>query len=120
MKKILLLLLLLAGCTSRTKEKGPTIAYFSKNEIDITTVQMQKVNSTSISYIGYEQQVLVIVFVEDYDRCYVYNDVPADIYHNLLDSESIGSYFNSNIKGKYKSNRIDGVEVVNGHIKYIW
>ena len=37
---------------------------------------------------------------------YVYNDVPAEVYEELLDASSAGSYFANNIKNVYDYSRI--------------
>lgn len=37
---------------------------------------------------------------------YVYYDVPAVEFARLLNAESIGKYFNANIKGKYITDKL--------------
>ena len=34
-------------------------------------------------------------------RLYAYYDVPDDVFHDLLNADSLGSYFNSFIKGAF-------------------
>jgi len=61
-----------------------------------------KVESSSISEIGYDekQQVLEVKFTRG--AVYKYLDVPEHEVFNLIFAESIGSYFSKNIAKKYK------------------
>lgn len=36
-----------------------------------------------------------------------YKDVPKDVYQSLIDSDSVGTYFNFNIRNNYKTQSID-------------
>lgn len=47
---------------------------------------------------------LTVVFVGG--GMYIYYDVPATEFARLLNAESIGKYFASNIKGKYFTDRL--------------
>lgn len=123
MKKLLTILFVicaLSGCSKSITKDNPTVAHFPNKNIDVTDIELFEVDSSAVSYLGYKDGVLVIVYTTSYDRCYVYYDVPSEIYNEFIKSESIGKYLNSNIKGKYISNRIDGVQVKNGYISYIW
>jgi len=60
------------------------------------------VQSTNISSIAYddEQKILGVIFKNGNE--YHYFDVPIDIYRELVNARSIGSYFNKNIRYSYK------------------
>ena len=64
---------------------------------------MQQVDSSNIHSIGYDEdtQTLHIRFKTG-SKTYVYEDVPSTEYNSLLESDSIGSYFHTNIKNNYK------------------
>ena len=59
-------------------------------------------NSTSLRYADYDEaeKVLTVCFASGKE--YMYEDVPKDIYQNLIDANSAGKYFQSVIKPKYK------------------
>lgn len=59
--------------------------------------------STCFSRVGYDSrnQVLIVVF-RDSGAEYHYFDVPEDVWESFYDSESLGRYFNANIKGYYE------------------
>lgn len=40
------------------------------------------------------------------DALWIYKDVPSDIFVGFFDSESLGSYFSSAVKGKFEEDRI--------------
>ncbi len=86
---------------------------------DVTKVNMKEVDSSEIAYIGYLNERLVVVFNSSLDRCYVYDNVAYDDYADLINADSIGGYYNKHIKNVYdQALRIDGIYVLNGHIKY--
>lgn len=60
-------------------------------------------DSTCFSRVGYDSRnnVLIVVF-RDSGAEYHYFDVPEDVWESFYDSESLGRYFNANIKGYYE------------------
>lgn len=64
---------------------------------------LRSVESSSIDAVGHDffDQVLAVEF-KDNDKIYVYYDVPRSEYKRLINADSIGGYFNANIKGKYE------------------
>ncbi|MFH0880626.1 MAG: KTSC domain-containing protein [Lentisphaerota bacterium] len=75
----------------------------SAAEVTTEAVAAQDVESTLIKSVSYDPatQVLTLVFVKN-DETYEYKNVPEDIYKGLMAAESKGSYFASDIKGKYE------------------
>ena len=69
-------------------------------------VDLHAVDSSVISAIGYDDdyQILAIEFLDSQDLWYYY-DVPVEVYNDLENAESIGTYYNQNIKGVYASNK---------------
>ena len=69
-------------------------------------MERESVDSSNISSIGYdeEQQLLEIEFLNG--AIYQYTDVPLDVYNNLMNASSHGSYLAHNIKGTYQYNQI--------------
>lgn len=68
-------------------------------------MQRTPVTSSSISSIGYENNVLEIEFL-DGKEVYQYSQVPEQEYNELMNAESHGKYFNQNIKNKYQYEKI--------------
>ena len=63
--------------------------------------------STAISRIGYSEvyEILLITFLES-GASYLYYDVPYREFYDLYNADSIGRYFNQNIKGYYDVEKI--------------
>lgn len=68
------------------------------------TNQMYPVNSSQISYIGYEGTDLYIKFKNG--TVYKYANVPKDLFDNLKNSKSVGKYFTDHIKNSYDCTKI--------------
>lgn len=71
------------------------------------------VNSSNIEAIGFEANPLTSptvgtlrVWFKD-NRSYDYEKVPPQEFEKLKQAQSTGSYFASNIKGKYSYTRVD-------------
>ena len=65
------------------------------------------VKSSNLKSIGYDQSsnILEIEFLSG--GVYQYFNVPSQIYLGLMNATSKGNYFHTNIKEKYKYNRIN-------------
>lgn len=66
----------------------------------------QSVNSSNIDSVGYlpDSRTLEIRFHNG--RLYQYFDVPDNVHQELVDADSVGRFFNSNIRGVYRYARI--------------
>ena len=65
------------------------------------------VQSSSVAEVGYDPsaQILEVLFLNGH--LYQYFDVPAPIYNEMIGSESVGKYLNSNvIRGGYRYARL--------------
>lgn len=62
---------------------------------------MQPVKSSNIEAIGYSGTTLKIKFKSG--ATWLYHDVPEHIHRELVTAESVGGYFSSNIRNKFKS-----------------
>ncbi|MBO7670396.1 MAG: KTSC domain-containing protein [Oscillospiraceae bacterium] len=65
-------------------------------------------DSTCFSSIGYDSSTgtLMVVF-RDSGAKYAYGEVPKTVYNELRDAESMGGYYNKNIKGKYDCTKVE-------------
>lgn len=70
-------------------------------------MQMQAVESSQISHVGYDEKtkVLCLRFVKG-GAYYTYKGIPIEVHKELLESESIGSYFGKNIRMKYQYEKL--------------
>lgn len=68
------------------------------------TPVMESVQSGQISKVGYhpESQTAVVEF--NNGKVYEYRGVPEEMYQNLKNAPSTGSYFAQNLKGRYTTN----------------
>ena len=69
-------------------------------------MRYQRVSSSSIAEVAYDarQKTLAIRFHNG--REYWYDDVPRRIHRALVSADSIGSYFNHEIRGGYPYQRV--------------
>jgi hypothetical protein len=68
-------------------------------------MELQKVKSANIAAVGFEKQVLRILFLEG--SAYDYFNVPASLYRLLMESESKGSFFQQYVVGKFKYAKVN-------------
>lgn len=60
---------------------------------------MIPVNSSNIAALDFQENTLIVLFHSG--LTYYYHKVPEEVYNELLNSESIGKYLNTNIKKTY-------------------
>jgi hypothetical protein len=73
-------------------------------------VDRRPVESSLIRSVGYDPagSVLEVELVES-NRVYAYYDVPFSVYTELIDAESLGSYFNEYIRDMYSYEEINEI-----------
>ncbi len=71
--------------------------------------EWQAVESSALSEAAYSWlwQALAVRFCSNPGAVYVYFDVPEYVFEELVAADSIGSYYNSYIKGSYECERFD-------------
>lgn len=65
----------------------------------------QSVDSSQIASVGYDQDTEELEIEFHNGSLYVYKNVPFNEFQSLMDAESVGKYFSSNIKNKYQWSR---------------
>ncbi len=72
----------------------------------MSEVKMQKVKSSQISEIGYDvsNEILYVTFSSG--SKYMYKEVSIDTWEGLEKAESVGSYFNRNIRNIYEYQKL--------------
>jgi hypothetical protein len=66
----------------------------------MTTIEWTAVRSRAIAAVGYDGRTLSIEFTSG--RVYDHPNVPPSVYRELMRASSKGSYYNANIRGKYR------------------
>jgi len=59
------------------------------------------VTSSNLSSVGYDQNSQTLEIEFNYGAVYQYFDVSQSEHEGLMNADSKGTYFNSNIKGRY-------------------
>jgi hypothetical protein len=67
---------------------------------------MHEVESSNIKTIGYETETNTLKVEFKSGHKYEYDNVPANVFDELLESVSKGKYMNQNIKGQYEGRRV--------------
>ena len=90
-------------------EEEDEAAVYWEARYKIPSGLLKPVDSTAISEMGYDsdKQALIVRFKSS-GKAYAYVDVPKSEWEAFRNAKSIGSYYNKNIKGKYKSYRMAG------------
>jgi hypothetical protein len=70
------------------------------------TTQMFPVQSSQISYIGFEEETNILYVTFSNNTTWAYYSVSKEVFEALKNATSVGKYFNSEIKGKYDMNKI--------------
>ncbi|MBX7151583.1 KTSC domain-containing protein [bacterium] len=65
-----------------------------------------EVTSSELKSVGYDQDHSILEVEFQKGGIYQYFDVPAYQYDSLLTAESLGKYFNANIRSNYRYSRI--------------
>lgn len=69
-------------------------------------MDMQSVSSSNIAAVGYNEATKKLHVQFHNGSTYVYDDVPADVHEALVNADSVGKYFNANVKDVYSYARI--------------
>ena len=69
-------------------------------------MEMREVQSSTLAKIGYDANLKLLAVEFTNGSRYVYNNVPAEVYAELMSSHSLGKYFGANIREAYKYTRV--------------
>ena len=65
-------------------------------------MKREQIKSSNISSVGYDRETLKLEVEFLSGAVYEYEDVPLEVYHNLMDAPSVGAYFSKYIKNNFK------------------
>jgi hypothetical protein len=71
----------------------------------LSTVKRQKVVSSNLRSVGYDEAARVLEVEFQNGRVYRYLDVPREVYEELMSADSLGRYFNEYIRESYQYSR---------------
>jgi hypothetical protein len=71
-------------------------------------IRRKRVDSSVIAAVGYDRATEVLEVEFHSGKVYIYLDVPPEEHRALLAADSIGRYFNQEIRTSYSTARIRG------------
>ena len=70
-------------------------------------MQRQSVESSNLRSVGYDEFLLVLEIEFKSGAVYRYYGVPSEVHDELVNAESVGKYFNANVKSKYNFLKVE-------------
>lgn len=72
-------------------------------------MQRETVESSQIAEVGYDRasSTLEVMFKRS-NAVYQYSNVPPEVYFDLVHADSIGKFFNAQVKGKFEFKKLGG------------
>ncbi|PMB18870.1 KTSC domain-containing protein [Fischerella thermalis] len=71
------------------------------------SIPMLPMNSSMANAIGYDSDRNILQIEFHNGAVYQYSDIDEDTWQDLHQADSIGKFFNENVRGKYQYERID-------------
>ena len=69
-------------------------------------MERESVQSSMIRSMGYDSNTSTLELEFNNGVIWQYPDVPESIYYDMRNSDSIGKYFNANIRGQYSESQV--------------
>lgn len=69
-------------------------------------MKRQDVDSSMLASVGYDEKSKTLEVEFNRGAVYQYFDVEKEVYNDLINADSVGSYFNSCIRDDYDYNQI--------------
>lgn len=70
-------------------------------------MKRQSVESSNLRSVGYDEFLLVLEIEFKSGAVYRYYGVPSEVHDELVNAESVGKYFNANVKSKYNFLKVE-------------
>lgn len=72
---------------------------------------LQKIQDSSvINFVAYDTTESTLVVEFNSKSVWIYLDVDIEHYYSLISADSVGNYFNKNIRNKYESYKYTSIE----------
>lgn len=72
----------------------------------VSRIKRAPVESSAIAAVGYSKRLHALEIEFRNGLIYRYEDVPAELYRDLLSAESKARYYDQNVRGKYHCVRV--------------
>lgn len=72
----------------------------------VTLVNWVEVVSSQLSSVAYDPESKILFIKFQNQTVYSYSEVPVEIYEQLIAAESVGKFFNANIKTSFKYEKV--------------
>lgn len=69
-------------------------------------MRRERVESSVIRSVGYEQETATLEIEFHGDRIYRYFAVPKAVFEGLVGAESVGAFFNEKVRDRYPEERV--------------
>ena len=98
-----------ATLTEEWRDDEAVVAAWAECHDYLEAFIWEPVESSALQEAAYSWlwQAAAVRFNSNPAAVYVYRDVPEDVYHQLISADSVGGYYNQNIKGQYECERFD-------------
>jgi hypothetical protein len=63
-------------------------------------MELKPVNSSNLRKIGYDPATNILIIVFNSGSTYEFQNIPPDLYEDLINAPSIGTFFSKNIRNK--------------------
>ena len=70
-------------------------------------MKRKSVESSNLRSVGYDEFLLVLEIEFNSGAVYRYYGVPSEVHDELINAESVGKYFNANVKSKYNFLKVE-------------
>ena len=70
-------------------------------------MKRQSVESSNLRSVGYDEFLFVLEIEFKSGAVYRYYGVPSEVHDELINAESVGKYFNANVKSKYNFLKVE-------------
>ena len=64
-------------------------------------INMQYVDSSNINAVGFDEEAEAMLVEFNSGDTYQYEQVPEQVFRDLMDAKSIGSFFHTHVRGVY-------------------
>jgi hypothetical protein len=69
-------------------------------------MERESVQSSNLRSIGYDSNTSTLEIEFNSGAVWQYFDVPESVYYDMRNSDSLGRYFNANIRGQYSESQV--------------